>query len=134
MVRTAILLAACLGVTTAMDALADPPAAPQSPAAPAAAAAPATPAENASPPSAAPKTTVVVEAEQDQLEKHFLAEGYKEEMHNGEKMLCRREQEMGSRLGAKKYCATALQLQETERESRAAMQRGMSQQTNPKGN
>jgi hypothetical protein len=82
------------------------------------------------------KQTVVVQGspEVDQLEKHFLSEGYKLEMHNGEKYFCRREEELGSRLGGKKVCSTGQQLQATEREARAAYQRGQSQQNNPKGN
>jgi hypothetical protein len=78
--------------------------------------------------------SVDVEAERDQLEKHFLAEGYKVEMHHGEKYFCRREETLGTRLGAEKVCGTAQQLQANEREARAAYQRGQAQQNNPKGN
>jgi hypothetical protein len=91
-------------------------------------------------PAAEPATTandgkVVVQGtpEYDTVEKHFLAEGYKLEMHGGERMLCRREEEIGSRLGGRKVCSTAQQLQATEREAQAAYQRGQSQQNNPSG-
>ncbi len=120
-------------------ALADPPA--QAPAATAApAAAPQTPAASA----AAPATVkpqgdsnaqVVVQntPESDALEKHFLAEGYKMEMHNGQKLFCRREEQLGTRLGAQKVCSTAQQLQSIEREAQSAYQRGQMQQNNPSG-
>jgi hypothetical protein len=121
-----------IGIGAATMVVADP----QDASAPAPAqSAASTPASSTSSPAAAavPKTTVVVQGEQDALEKHFLAEGYKEEMHNGEKYFCRREQPMGSRLGAAKYCGTTQQLEATEREAKAAYQRGQSQQNNPSG-
>jgi hypothetical protein len=79
------------------------------------------------------KQTVVVQGtpEFDALEKHFLSEGYKLEMHNGEKYFCRREDELGSRLGGHKACSTAQQLMVTEQEAKAAYVRGQMQQVNP---
>jgi hypothetical protein len=67
----------------------------------------------------------------DSLEKHFLSEGYKLEMHNGEKYFCRREEELGSHLGGQKACSTAEQLQATEREAKSAFIRGQMQQVSP---
>jgi hypothetical protein len=139
-----LILAVAAGVMACLVgislAAADPPSdtqtstpTPSSAAAPAAASA----AANASTPAAeAAKPAVIVQgtAEMDALEKHFLAEGYKAEMHNGEKVFCRREEpQVGSRLGAPKVCGTAQQLQSTEREAQAAFQRGQSQQNNPSG-
>jgi len=97
------------------------------------AASPAAPAQAAT--AAAAKPAVVVEstAETDALERHFLAEGYKLEMHNGEKLFCRREEELGSRLGSHKACGTVQQLAATEREAHAAYMRGQTQQNNPSG-
>ena len=144
----------CLGAGGITAALADPatpaataaaasgtaPATPAAPAAPASAApasAPAAPAQDARAAAPAPdaKQTVVVQGspEEQALEKHFLAEGYKIEMHNGAKVFCRREEELGSRLAAHKTCGTAQQLQFTEQEAKAAYQRGQSQQNNPTG-
>ena len=79
--------------------------------------------------------TVVVQgtAKQDSLEKHFLAEGYKLEMRNGEKVFCRREERLGTRLGGQKVCDTAQRLQFTEQEAKATIERGQRQQTNPTG-
>lgn len=95
-------------------AFADPPA--QAPAAaPPASAQPSTT-------SAAPAATVKPEADGkaqaavqstpdiDPREKLLLAEGYKPEMRNGQKVYCRREQVLGSRLGEEKHCGTIEQL------------------------
>jgi hypothetical protein len=128
-------------------ALADPeanaasatPAASAAPAAPAAAPA-ATPASAAAPaaahpaasaaPAASEHAAVEVDAAQmDQLEKHFISEGYKVEMHNGEKLFCRREEQMGTRLGAQKQCSTAQQLMFTERDSRRQAEHAQHNQT-----
>jgi hypothetical protein len=54
-------------------------------------------------------------------------------MHHGEKMFCRKEQELGSRLGAKNYCSTAQQLSATEAEARRAMDQATWQKSNPTG-
>lgn len=90
--------------------------------------APATPEKDA-------KQTVVVEGspEYDALEKHFVSEGYKMEMRGGQKMLCRREEELGSRLGGKKVCASATELMMAERESQRSLDKGQMQQNNPSG-
>src|SRR5215469_6494731 len=138
--RLAVSLLSCVAVGVLTPALADPapneasanattpaspaPATPK-PAAPAAA----TPAPAAAPAAEHPAASaaqsspispgVDVEAAQmDQLEKHFLSEGYKIEMHNGEKYFCRRQEQLGSRLGSQqKQCATAQQLMFTEKDS-----------------
>jgi hypothetical protein len=67
------------------------------------------------------------------VDKHFLSEGYKMEMHHGEKVFCRREDVLGSRLGAQKVCSTAQQLTATERQAKASVDRSMMQQNNPTG-
>jgi hypothetical protein len=150
-IRFAIGVLVCLGAGGISAALADPvppptPAATSAPApstepkqaapapaAPAAEAKAATPAADArSPtPTADTKSTVVVQgkAEEDALEKRFLAEGYKIEMHNGEKLFCRREEQLGSRLGSHKNCGTAEQLNFIEQEAQAAVERGRMQQS-----
>jgi hypothetical protein len=142
--RLVVCVLACVGAGGMSLALADPPATPTAPPATtqAPAATPATPAQPAAaastpstPAKAASSDAVVVQgaAEEDNLEKHFLAEGYKMEMHHGEKYFCRREEELGSRLGGQKYCSTAQQLDANEREAKAAVQRGNSQQNNVSG-
>ena len=150
---------ACMAVGGISLALADPsttasppspPSAPSAPSAPAAAAptaqaAPATPASTTPAPAAhaasaaAPaqdnKPAVIVQGtpEFDTVQKHFLAEGYKLEMRNGEKVFCRREEQLGSRLGGQKVCSTALQLMVTERQAQASVDKSMMQQNNPSG-
>jgi hypothetical protein len=132
--RLVVCTLGVLGASAISLALADPPATPA--AAPAATRAPATSpaapaaASSTSAPAAAKDTSA---SEVDNLDKHFLSEGYKIEMHGGTKLFCRREEELGSRLGGQKVCSTAQQLQATEREAQAAYQRGQSQQNNPSG-
>jgi len=138
--RLVVGLLLSVTVGGASVALADPPATPAAPPAAQAPAAttatpPATPNAPATPAKDASSSNVVIQStpEVEVLEKHFLAEGYKMEMHHGEKYFCRREEELGTRLGGQKVCGTAQQLQATEREAQAAYQRGQSQQNNPSG-
>jgi hypothetical protein len=125
--------------SSAAPASATSPSAAQSAASSSTSAAPAqaaAPTQGATPAQQATKQTVVVEGtpEVDPTEKHFLSEGYKLEMHNGEKLFCRREQEMGTRLGGQqKVCGTAQQLLATERESQRSVSKSMMQQNNPSG-
>jgi hypothetical protein len=65
----------------------------------------------------------------DQVEKHFLSEGYKVEMHNGEKYFCRHEEQLGSRLGGQKQCTTAQQLMFTEKDARRQLEHAQRNQT-----
>lgn len=133
--RLAVSLLTCITVSVLTPALADPPASAKPAAAAATTPAPAT-APAASPsstPSAsqpdAVKSSVDVEAaKMDQAEKHFLAEGYKIEMHNGEKYFCRREEQLGSRLGGEKHCSTGQQLLYTEEDSQRQAREALHQQ------
>ena len=156
--RLVVSVLACVGVSGISIALADPPtdaasanppaaapaATPPAAAAPAAAAPakPADPAAAAKPvaPSAAPAATehaapvVVSAAEMDQEEKHFLSEGYKVEMRNGEKVYCRREQVLGSHLGGQKQCASGQQLMFIEKDSARQAEHAQHNQTSSPGN
>ena len=140
--RFAIALLACTGAMNL--ALADdPPAAPANPPAAGAASIPATAAtasaaaatpaaaSAAQPAAGAKPAAPAAEQQVDVQEKHFLAEGYTLEMHHGNKMFCRREEQMGTRLGAQKVCATSEQLTATERDAKRAMERPMMPQNNP---
>jgi hypothetical protein len=102
--------------------------APASAAQPAAAAAP-----SAAQPAADPQAAAAAAAQADAQEKHFVSEGYSVEMHHGNKMFCRREDQLGSRLGAKKYCSTGEQLAETERQAQRSMDPATWQKSNPSG-
>jgi len=62
-----------------------------------------------------------------------MALGYKPEMRNGEKVFCRREQTLGSRLGATKHCATAEELKVSQQETHDVMDKIQRTQKNPQG-
>jgi hypothetical protein len=115
-------------------ALADDPPAPPANAPAATAQAPASTAQpTAAAPSAAQPAADAAAAQADAQEKHFVSEGYSVEMHHGNKMFCRREDQLGSRLGAKKYCSTGEQLAETERQAQRSMDPATWQKSNPSG-
>ncbi|HET7758113.1 MAG TPA: hypothetical protein VFK87_12730 [Steroidobacteraceae bacterium] len=140
--RVAVTLLACLGGAALSPGFADPPsdaAAPTpttesaAPAAapvgtPAPAATPATPAATqaraaAPTPQAAPRV--------DQDEKLLLAAGFKPEVRNGTTVWCRRVEEIGSRVSAKKLCGTAEELAVSVRETRQRLEISQRQQLNP---
>jgi hypothetical protein len=142
--RFVVGVLACMGVgglALADPAIPAPAPAPTSTAPSASTSAASTPAPAAPAPASpaavivtAPATTAAAKTpEIDQVDKHFLSEGYKMEMHHGEKVFCRREEVLGSRLGAQKVCSTALQLTETERQAKASVDKSMMQQNNPMG-
>lgn len=89
-----------------------PPAAP--PAAPAAAA------PAASNPAPAAKPTSAAGSELTQDEKHFVAQGYKLVTRNGQRLLCRREEVLGSRIGGGEFCSSAERLKLIEQQSQEA--------------
>ena len=122
---------ACVGIGGLSVALADAPTSSAPSPAPAAAAPTATAATSTSSVTASTDKPAAPEANVD--EKHFLAEGYKLEMRHGEKYFCRSEEVLGSRLGGGKVCSTAQQLNATERDARASLDRSMMQQHNPAG-
>jgi hypothetical protein len=118
----------------------DPPPSTTNNSAPAAAApsaARATTADSPAPVAGAPKSAVTVTAaatpppaapEVDQTDRHFLAEGYKMQMRNGQKVFCRREEQLGSRLGGALNCNTAEELKQIETQAHAAVERAQNQQ------
>jgi hypothetical protein len=135
--RSVLALLACVAGGGLSVALADPPAAPASTSEAATPATPATPGNPAAAPVAAtsaggvtttgatpagpaaqPASSVTITAEQAAMEKHFLAEGYKVEMRNGQKYYCRREETLGTRLGSQKFCSTEEQLKATEAQAK----------------
>ena len=115
--RSIAAVLALLGAGGISVALADPPAAPDAtaPAAsatstavaapsPAPAAANATTTANAA---AKPVSAASAEAESDAaLEKRLTNSGYKPKMRNGTKVWCKRQDELGSRLGVQEVCGT----------------------------
>jgi hypothetical protein len=139
--RFAVRVLACLGAGAISLAVADPPiTAPDTPAAPAAATAPAatapTPGTQASAvPSAAPTPAAAapVKPAVDPEEKRLIAMGYKPEMRHGEKVFCRREEELGSRLARKLECGTVKELAAAWTQSREAWEKAQRIQINPSG-
>jgi hypothetical protein len=131
--RIAAGLLACLTAGAVTIALANPPteAAPAEQTAPApaasttapAAAAPATPATQAAPATPAAKPEIDKDTE------HFVAEGYKPEMHGGEQVYCRKEAALGSRLSQVKNCGTIEQLKLNEKRSQSGVADAQRQQT-----
>ena len=134
-----------LAISVLTPALADPPNEPPANTTTPASPAPAAPAAAAPAPAAAPAAehpaasaaqsapispgVEVVAAQMDQLEKHLLAEGYKIELYNGEKYFCRRQEELGSRLGGQKRCSPAQQLMFTEKDARRQLEHAQRNQT-----
>jgi hypothetical protein len=124
---------ALIGVGSIALAVADPPSAPaasSTPVAPAANAAASTPAASTAPaaapatPAAAATGVTVSAQEESQMERHFRSEGYTVEMHNGQKMYCRKEQVLGSRLGgSSKTCTTEDQLKMNESQAQSDVSR-----------
>ena len=87
--------------------------------------APATPAAAAAPAKA---------PDADPFEKHVLAEGYRPEMQGGEKVYCRKETPLGSRLGGVKNCGTLDQLKLREDQTKQGVGQAQRASVNPKGN
>jgi len=134
--RIAIGLLAALSAGALTPALADPPSEPSTAAtaaAPEAAAAQAAPipadqASAASTDAAAQATAAKAAIDKDT--RHFLAEGYKPEMHGGEQIYCKRETALGSRLAPVKNCGTIEQLKLAEQKTKAGVFDAQRQQTN----
>jgi hypothetical protein len=110
-IATALALLGTCGLSVA---LADPPTTQATPAAAAPAAAAAAPeasAPTASTASASSTAKADKAAESDAtLEKRLTNSGYKARMRNGTKVWCKRQDELGSRLGAQEVCGTPEEL------------------------
>ncbi len=80
---------------------------------------PAIPANTAAPVAAAASSTPATAPNNQQvIEKHLISTGYKPEMQRGQKVFCRKEQIIGSHLGATKVCGTADELTLAEHNAR----------------
>jgi hypothetical protein len=112
-------------------AVADTPA-PTPPPTPAPATAPTSAANPATPAASAPHDTGTTAAI-DPREKMLKLKGYHVEMRNGEKMYCRSEEVLGSRVGGRKICGTLDALLEREHMSRELAESVQRQQLNPTG-
>ena len=122
--RFAATVLACLGVGAASGALGDPPAS-QPATAPPATAPPATT------PSSATQTPAPAKPAVDPEEKRLIAQGYRAKMRHGEKVFCRTEPELGSRLGGKEICGTVADLKAQQASTREEIQRQQRTMTAP---
>jgi hypothetical protein len=113
--RPVVVVLALLGAGAMSVALGDPPAASDTPPSAAAPATSATSTAAVTPPSdanasaaASVKTSSAAQAvaDNDALEKRLTNSGYKSKMRNGQKVWCKKQDELGSRLGAQEVCAT----------------------------
>ena len=144
--RIAVGLLTCLAAGTLTSAFGDPatpqPATTAAPAESAAerpagqapaATAPTAPAATApaatAPADVAPAApTAASRDELDQDTRHFLAEGFKPEMHGGQQLYCRKEIVVGSRLSAVKNCGTIKELKLNEQRAQSGMSDSQRQQ------
>ena len=130
--RLVIGILACVGAGAI--ALADtPPPTPTQPAASSVTTAP-SPAAGTTPPTASAtgashKATAAI----DPREKLLRLKGYHLEMRNGEKMYCRSEEVLGSRLAGRKVCGTVEELENREHLSQEMVGNAQRQQLNPTG-
>jgi hypothetical protein len=77
-------------------------------------------------PSAPPKVAPEVSAD----ERRLISLGYKPQMRNGEKVYCRREAALGSRINTTQHCGTVAQLATATQEEKDSVEKI---QRNPKG-
>jgi len=93
--------------------------------------------DTATPPSAAPAAAstpaVKPELTEDQLDKHFRAEGYSVQVHNGEKYYCKRADVLGSRLQGGQQCTPAQALMVKERQAQEDLEKAQRVMGHPNG-
>jgi hypothetical protein len=134
--RLVVAMLTCFGVGPI--ALADTPT-PTPPPAAVSSLTPPSPAVPESVPAPAPTASATGEspkaaATPDHREQLLMARGYRAEMLNGEKVYCKTEQVLGSRIAAKKVCGTVEALQSREQDSKNVAERIQQHQLNPVGN
>jgi hypothetical protein len=133
--RLVVAVLACLGAGAMTPTLADPSSpAPQQPAAASSSSgsAPATP-----PASAASATQTPAPAAKpavDPEEQRLLVQGYRPKMHHGQKVFCRTETPLGSRLGGQEICATVAELKAHHTAVREELERAQRTNTGTNGN
>ena len=66
-------------------------------------------------------------------EQRLLSQGYKPQMRNGEKIYCRREAELGSRISAVQHCGTVTQLTTATQNGKDYTEKIQRSQLNPAG-
>ena len=81
----------------------------------------------ASTPAASPTAAPEVSA----AEQHLISIGYKPQMRDGQKIYCRREAALGSRIVAAQHCGTVAQLSTTTQEGKDYLDKAQRSQLNP---
>jgi hypothetical protein len=66
-------------------------------------------------------------------ERQLISKGYKPEMRDGQKVFCRRDDELGSRIGSVKHCATVEQWKQSQQAGREETESIQRTQVNPTG-
>ncbi|HLJ37218.1 MAG TPA: hypothetical protein VKT54_02285 [Steroidobacteraceae bacterium] len=107
--RPITALLACLSALALAPVLADPPAA-------------TTTTTSATTTTTAPAEKPAVNADVE----HFLAEGYKPETRGGKQVYCRKQTEIGTRIGGKTVCGTIEELRVREQRAQNDMQQSQS--------
>jgi hypothetical protein len=141
--RQIVTVLAWIGLGTVPLALADPPA--PNTAAPAASSTssstqPPNSADTKETSSTAPTAAVPAErpaappSDVDPREKLLLRMGFRPRMQNGQKLFCKREQQLGSRVEGTMFCGTVDHLVNEFRLSREAIDQTQRYGTNPQGN
>jgi hypothetical protein len=87
----------------------------------------------ASAPASSPAASPTAAAEVSAAEQHLINLGYKPQMRNGEKIYCRREAALGSRISASQHCGTVAQLATTTQEGKDYLEKTQRSQLNPVG-
>ena len=87
----------------------------------------------ASPPASAPASPAAAPSQIDPREKILLRMGFRPRMQNGQKVFCKREQELGSRVEGTMLCGTVDHLMAEFQLSREAIDQTQRYGTNPTG-
>jgi hypothetical protein len=85
----------------------------------------------ASPAASPPAATQAAAPELSPAESHLIDLGYKPQMRNGEKVYCRREAPMGSRISSGQHCGTVAELATTTQEGRQGLERSQRNTVSP---
>lgn len=89
-------------------------------------------ASSASSPAPSPPAAPKVAAPQlSAAEQRLVNLGYKPQMRNGEKIYCRREAPMGSRISSGQHCGTVAELATTTQEGREGLERSQRNTVSP---
>ena len=134
--RYAVAMLACFGLGPIVFADTPTPTPPPAPseAAPASAAAEAPSAAAAAPTASASGESPKPAATTDHREQLLQAKGYRLETRNGEKVYCKTEQVLGSRIAGKTVCGTVNEWQSREQLSKDMAQSAQQHQLTPTGN